>query len=364
MFSGVYKEKRVLVTGHTGFKGSWLSFWLTGLGANVAGFSLGRPTEPCNFDVLGLREKIRHYEGDIRDRGALEAAIREFAPDMIFHLAAQSLVRQSFADPVSTIETNVIGTMNVLECLREQDSARVGVIITSDKCYRNVEWIWGYRENDPLGGEDPYSASKAGAEIICHAYIKSFLQHKGARVATVRAGNVIGGGDWAPDRVVPDCVRAWSKGRPVVIRHPDATRPWQHVLEPLSGYLWLGARLWLDDERVIGQAFNFGPSSSVKQSVLELIRTMADHWPGAAWEVVPEETGIRREAGLLKLSCDKALAILDWEACLSFVDTVRFTSQWYKTYYQDGANVMQGITEQQIHDYTKRALDAGLPWTQ
>ena len=240
MFKGAYSDKKVLITGHTGFKGSWLSAWLLSLGAEVGGFSLGNPTEPSNFDVLGLRPRIRHYEGDIRDRDAITDVVKDFAPDIVFHLAAQSLVRKSYSHPALTMETNIMCTVNQLEAVQGSPSIRSLVCITSDKCYHNKEWMWGYRENDELGGDDPYSASKAGAELVAHSYFRSGLPVD-IYAATARAGNVIGGGDWAEDRIVPDCVRAWTAGKPVNIRNPWSTRPWQHVLEPLSGYLWLGS---------------------------------------------------------------------------------------------------------------------------
>jgi CDP-glucose 4,6-dehydratase len=260
MFANTYENRRVLVTGHTGFKGSWLCSWLLELGAQVAGFSLNVPTVPSNFEAIRLRERLAHFEGDIRDRNALFRVVQAFKPEMIFHLAAQSLVRLSFGDPILTFETNTLGTLNVLECLRQSAQPLAGVIITSDKCYQNQEWTWGYRENDILGGDDPYSASKACAELIFRAYDRSYYQKESKlRVATTRAGNVVGGGDWAPDRIVPDCVRAWSRGQPILIRHPHATRPWQHVLEPLSGYLWLGARLWQGEEALGGNPSILAP---------------------------------------------------------------------------------------------------------
>lgn len=363
MFAEVYSQRRVLVTGHTGFKGSWLCTWLLQLGAKVAGFSLGVPTQPANFQILGLEERINHFQGDIRNREALGRAMDEFAPEMVFHLAAQALVRRSYAEPAETFETNALGTMNLLQCVRQQSSVRVAVIITSDKCYRNVEWIWGYRENDTLGGDDPYSASKACAELITKAYISSYFQTDYPKVATTRAGNVVGGGDWAPDRIVPDCVRAWSAGKPVKIRNPQATRPWQHVLEPLSGYLWLGARLWHGDQTVIGESFNFGPPAIVNQSVRELISTMVQYWPEAIWEL--EHTGQTKqhESTLLKLCCDKALNFLNWRPVLPFLEVIRLTAEWYRTYYEQGSHPMYDLTCRQIKDYEAKARAKGLLWT-
>jgi CDP-glucose 4,6-dehydratase len=363
MFAKIYEGRRVLVTGHTGFKGSWLCLWLLELGAQVAGFSLNVPTVPSNFEALQLKGRLFHCDGDIRDRGALAKVIEAFKPEMIFHLAAQSLVRLSFADPILTFETNSLGTLNVLECIRQSAQPRVGVIITSDKCYHNQEWTWGYRENDVLGGDDPYSASKACAELIFRAYDRAYFRPgEGLRVATTRAGNVVGGGDWAPDRIIPDCVRAWSQGQPARIRHPQATRPWQHVLEPLSGYLWLGARMWQGEEFLGGESFNFGPAANVNQSVLELVSGLARHWPGARWEVEQQDPGVHRESTLLKLCCDKALNLLGWRSVLSLPETIRLTAEWYRTYYERADGRMFELAGRQIKEYTDRAVAAGLAW--
>lgn len=361
MFANIYRNRRVLVTGHTGFKGSWLTAWLLDLGAQVTGFSLGVPTEPANFGVLGLSSRIQHVLGDVRDRATLQQTFAEAQPEIVFHLAAQALVRQSYSEPTTTFETNALGTLNVLECIRQESSVQAGVLITSDKCYRNAEWTWGYRENDVLGGEDPYSASKACAEVIAYSYIKSYFQ-SGPAVATTRAGNVIGGGDWAADRIVPDCVRAWSESRAVVIRNPAATRPWQHVLEPLSGYLWLGARLLQGDQRATGEAFNFGPVATVNQPVSELIDWLAHDWPSARIEHKPETAQGKPEAMLLKLNCDKALNYLGWHAVLSFEDAVCMTREWYRAYYDGKVATIGELTSRQIAEYAAKAGTAGMPW--
>lgn len=361
MFDNVYERKKVLITGHTGFKGSWLCAWLLQLGADVCGFSVTIPTNPSNFEILGLKERIQHIEGDIRNRTQLLHAVQDFQPDIVFHLAAQSLVRRSYNDPITTFETNVLGTMNMLECTRQCPSIQAGVIITSDKCYRNVEWMWGYRENDILGGVDPYSASKGCAELIIYSYINSFFWD-GPRVASARAGNVIGGGDWAEDRIVPDTVRAWSKGKSVIIRNPNATRPWQHVLEPLSGYLWLGAKLWEKYAVAMGEAFNFGPEALVNQSVVQVLSSMAKHWPGAAWKIDQTDVTNQKESALLKLCCDKALNLLNWKAILSFEETTAMTIKWYQTYYGQGKDRILNLTERQIEEYSSRAGAEGLPW--
>jgi CDP-glucose 4,6-dehydratase len=361
VFDSVYKGKKVLVTGHTGFKGSWLALWLTHLGAKVVGYSAYLPSDPCNFDVLGLKDRTTHIEGDVRDLEKLRAAFKKHRPDMVFHLAAQSLVKRSYEEPRLTFETNLMGTVNVLECIRSAPSVMAAVVITSDKCYRNVEWVWGYRENDALGGDDPYSASKGCAELAAHAYIASFFGPGGgkARVATTRAGNVIGGGDWAKDRIIPDCVRAWSKGKEPEVRNPEATRPWQHVLEPLSGYLWLGADLYASG-RLHGEAFNFGPDQKVKEPVRALIEEFLKHWGKAGWRHVKAKKEVK-EATLLKLSCDKALSMLDWSAALDFQETVRLTAEWYKAYY-GGRSDIRGLALKQIDFYAARARGRGLPW--
>lgn len=364
MFSNTYSGRRVLITGHTGFKGSWLANWLLSLGAEVGGLSNAIPSEPSNFEVTGLERRVRHHVGDVTDAARVASVMADFKPEIVFHLAAQALVRRSYRDPAGTFATNAMGSLNVLEAVRRTPSVRALLMITSDKCYRNVEWIWGYRENDMLGGDDPYSASKACAEIISHSYIKSFFQpaEATAAVATARAGNVIGGGDWAEDRIVPDCVRSWSKGAVVRIRNPNATRPWQHVLEPLSGYLQLGAALWARHARVLGQAYNFGPDSTVNHPVSRLIEELGRYWKGAKWEF-DQPAVHQHEAMLLKLCCDKALADLSWRPTLSFDGTVRFTGEWYGEYYNAKPASMFDLVEKQIAEYCREAARGGLAWT-
>jgi len=362
-FSNIYSGRRVLVTGHTGFKGSWLSLWLLQLGSEVAGYSLDVPSSPSNFELLGLAGRLNHYEGDIRNKTRLAEVIDEFRPEMIFHLAAQALVRRSYADPVTTFETNTMGMVNLLECVRTRPWIEVAVLITSDKAYRNDEWCWGYRETDALGGHDPYSGSKSCAELVAHSYFHSFMRHSSTRVATTRAGNVIGGGDWAEDRIVPDCIRAWSKGEIVSVRSPQATRPWQHVLEPLSGYLWLGEHLSRQVEKLNGEAFNFGPDAHVNQTVGELLDAMSTRWPGVRWQVPKgcEQEGY--EATLLKLSCDKVLFYLDWRAILQFHETVEFTVDWYRTEHEGHQDIYEYSTSQ-IERYSQLAQARGLSWVQ
>ena len=360
-FGNIYKGKRILVTGHTGFKGSWLSIWLTLLSAKVIGYSSYLPSEPCNFGVCNLQNHITHIEDDIRDIDKLSYVFLKYKPDIVFHLAGQAITRRSYDIPQETFYTNLMGTVNVLECVRNSKSVKAAVIVTSDKSYQNVEWVWGYRENDRLGGDDPYSSSKACAEIACHSYIKSFFSRDDVpKVATARAGNVIGGGDWAVDRIVPDCVRAFSEGRELTIRSPKATRPWQHVLEPLSGYLWLGANLLQKNEKVAGESFNFGPSDDVNRTVEELITEFVKIW-GDNKGYTSNVNSEKKESTLLKLNCDKALYCLKWHTILSFEETVKMTAEWYKTFY-GGKKDMYDFTVNQIWEYTDLARKMGLDW--
>ena len=364
MFESTYKGRRVLVTGHTGFKGSWLCAWLLDLGATVAGFSTNIPTKPSHFEVLRLTDRIEHFEGDVRNIGSLQKSIDKFCPEIVFHLAAQSLVRKSYEDPALTFETNSIGTLNLLECLRNQPSIKAAVLITSDKCYENVEWLWGYRENDRLGGKDPYSASKACAELISRAYMESFFKKNGPNIATARAGNVIGGGDWASDRIVPDCVRAWSEKKPITTRNPKATRPWQHVLEPLSGYLTLGQKLFSGNSICKNQSFNFGPQEKINQSVGDLITEMTQYWPGAESKVQQDIDSSKSESTLLKLNCEKSHQFLQWRAVLDFSETVRMTGEWYQAFYNEKQTSIIETTSKQIEEYAEKATRSNLPWTQ
>ena len=349
------------MTGHTGFKGSWLALWLSELGAKVAGYSLDVPTEPSNFQALALENRIAHHFGDIRDRAGFARVVDEFRPEVIFHLAAQALVQRSYADPVLTFETNAMGMVNLLECVRTRPWIDAVVLITSDKAYRNEEWCWGYKETDTLGGRDPYSGSKSCADLIADCYHHSFLRHIRTRTAITRAGNVIGGGDWAAQRIVPDCIRAWCAGEPVTVRNPRATRPWQHVLEPLSGYLWLAAQLLAEQPQLDGQAFNFGPTASVNQTVAQLLEVMVSRWPGAGWLASAAEIQRGHEATLLKLSCDKALAYLAWRAVLDFEETVEFTVDWYRNWHEAKVAI-HPYARDQIARYTGLAHERGLAW--
>jgi CDP-glucose 4,6-dehydratase len=362
-FNGIYNNKRVLVTGHTGFKGSWLTAWLHELGAEVLGYSLYLPSEPCHFEALRLEGKIKHIVGDVRDKDHLNKVFDDFKPQIVFHMAAQPLVRSSYENPKETFDTNLGGTVNLLDILRVKDSVEAAVFITSDKCYENIGIDVGYKEDDQLGGADPYSASKACAEIAFSSFFRSFFNKEGvAKIATARAGNVIGGGDWAKDRIVPDCVKAWSQSEKPIIRKPDATRPWQHVLEPLSGYLWLGAYLAQNKKEVLGQSYNFGPDSNVVKSVGELADAFLKYWGKGSWEHVPHE-GEKKEAKLLKLSIEKAHKDLAWQPTLDFDQTMQFTAQWYKNFY-DNQDDIYAYTQKQIENYIQQAQEKNLPWTQ
>lgn len=361
LFGNVYRGKRVLVTGDTGFKGSWLAMWLLSLGADVTGYSLYIPSKPSNFEVCGLKKRIRHITEDIRNFQALQKVFHMYMPEIVFHLAAQPIVRRSYDEPKSTFDTNIGGTVNILECIRTSPCVKASVIITSDKCYENRELTRGYRENDVLGGIDPYSASKACAEIAFKSYYESFFRNfkNRERLASARAGNVIGGGDWAADRIVPDCVREWARNRRVSVRNPLSTRPWQHVLEPLSGYLWLGAHL-VHSDSVNGQSFNFGPGKNVNKTVAELIKLFAEFWDNGKWNHVRTGKSVK-ESALLKLSCEKALNLLRWRAALRFDETVRLTAEWYKAYYSGFAD-MYAISLKQMDKYIGIAGKRKLAW--
>lgn len=361
MFAGVYEGRRILVTGHTGFKGSWLIKWLKLLGAEVAGFSSDLPSTPNHFTLLEMEKEIKHYQGDIRNLADIRQAVNDFQPEIVFHLAAQALVRKSVADPVETYATNVQGMVHLLEAVRTAKSVKICVLITSDKAYKNNEWSWGYRETDELGGHDPYSASKSCAELVAHSFFDTYLKHTPIKMVTTRAGNVIGGGDWAADRIIPDCVRAWAEGKSVEIRSPRATRPWQHVLEPLSGYLWLGSKLILSPEVFNGEAYNFGPDANVNESVEDLLKEMQKTWPEVRWHIPPGVT-YGNEAQLLKLSCDKALHYLKWRAILQFPETIAFTTLWYRQWMKNSGRIKE-VTENQIREYTNLAIQRGQPWS-
>jgi CDP-glucose 4,6-dehydratase len=364
MFNNIYKNKKIIVTGHTGFKGTWLTTWLLKLGANVIGISKDIPTTPSMFEELKLESKIKNYVEDIRNLPRIVEIISSEKPDFVFHLAAQAIVSVSYTDTIETISSNVMGTANVLEALKISNHKCTAIIITSDKAYDNIEQVWGYKENDKMGGKDIYSGSKGAAELIIKAYFHSFFKsdHCNVKLAIGRAGNVIGGGDWAKDRIVVDCMNAWSKGEGVEIRSPEATRPWQHVLEPLSGYLNLGQVLFEDDS-LHGEAFNFGPRAEQSHTVRQLLEDLSRYWNfkdvNKAFTITDNIPF--HEAGLLKLNCDKALFHLKWRANLEYKDTIRLTATWFYNFYKTDVDIMK-TTLEQIEEYESIAVDKKLLW--
>ena len=368
LFNGIYKNKTVLVTGHTGFKGSWLVFWLINMGAKVIGYSLEAPTKPSHYELLIKNEILKNGEdfvsiiGDIRDLNKLQEIFEKYKPDIVFHLAAQPLVRFSYEDPIETYETNVLGTLNVFEACRKNDVKAI-VNITSDKCYENREWVWGYRENDPLGGYDPYSSSKGCAELLTTSYRNSYfnlydydIKHH-TLLASCRAGNVIGGGDWGKDRLIPDIMKAVSKNEKVRIRNPKATRPWQHVLEPLSGYLMIGQKL-LEGKKEFAEAWNFGPSDEGAITVEEVVKHIKRYWKKIDYELNTDENH-PHEANLLKLDCSKAHIKLKWKDVWDSQKTFEVTTKWYKSFYEK--NII--LTLKDLEDYIKDAKSKHIEWT-
>lgn len=349
----IYSGAKVLITGHTGFKGSWLASILKKLGSHIYGYSLDIPTTPSNFEVCGLRNFFQRSLEDVNvaDYSSLSAYISSIEPDFIFHLAAQPLVSFAYQSPLQTWNSNLMGSLSLLESVKSLKKSCVVVMITSDKCYENVEWVWGYRESDRLGGADPYSASKAATEIAISSQIRSFFPGDGLiRVGIGRAGNVVGGGDWARDRLIPDFAQAWSQNKPVRIRNPRATRPWQHVLEPLTGYLMIGAALG-SGSQLHGEAFNFGPATEASYTVMDVVKEISKYWNGVEWSLDPEsEVKNFHEAGLLRLNCDKAYALMGWRPHWSFEETIENTALWYRKYYESSASARL-ITEIQISDF-------------
>lgn len=367
MFGGVFLGKKVVVTGHTGFKGSWLVNWLLDLGADVLGIALDPESEDGIFKMSDLQGKVEDIRMDIRDSQSLDSVLARWNPDFVFHLAAQALVKKSYAEPIETWSTNVMGSLSLLHSAATSLRDCTVVMVTSDKCYENQEWVWGYRETDRLGGIDPYSASKAACEIAISSYFRSFhelFETKNIKVVTARAGNVIGGGDWAVDRIVPDCFKAWNNGVTVKIRNPNSTRPWQHVLEPLSGYLRLAQQLSTSEVAWVGESFNFGPSSMSSKTVSELVNALGEGSNNSNVSQVDDSSEKQSyEAGLLGLNCDKASCILEWRQVLTFDETVELTAAWYRQFYED-RSALPKFTRDQISNFCYKAKRRTLSWAQ
>ena len=343
-----FRGCRVLITGHTGFKGSWLAFMLHEAGAEVLGYALPPPQEKNHFSLLGLSKKIKHIEADMRDADKICNVMKEFKPEFVFHLAAQALVKSSYNDPKLTFDTNISGSVNLLEAIRKTDSVRSLIFVTSDKCYENNDWIWGYRENDQLGGHDPYSASKAAAELVFSAYSRSYFSKQNELgAASARAGNVIGGGDWSLDRIIPDCIRAIESGNKIQLRNPNATRPWQHLLEPLSGYMLLAISL-LDEPKKYSGSWNFGPSTDGVKSVPDVTKHIMNKFNYKGVEIKASDTD-EHEANLLQLNCDKAKQLLNWKPKWNTEQALDATAVWYKEIAQ-GTDACD-VTRKQILDY-------------
>jgi len=357
-FGNVYSGRRILLTGHTGFKGSWLALWLQSLGAKITGLALEPTTDPSHWDLLGL--DFEEHRIDIRDKDAVAKVVQKSAPEFVFHLAAQPLVSNSYDDPIKTWSTNVMGTANLLEACRIQPSVQAIIVVTTDKCYENREWEWGYRETDRLGGHDPYSASKASAELVVSSYRSAFFSKLGAPLlASARAGNVIGGGDWSENRLIPDLMRAISNETTLEVRYPHATRPWQHVLEALSGYLCLGQKL-IEGRKEFSQAWNFGPGVEGNRTVVEVLAVLSrlkDLWPALNWKVIDNKKN-HHESNLLHLDSAKARQRLEWQPVWSFDEGLQATANWYR------ANIENKlvISEQQLKDYITSAEQLDLPW--
>jgi len=360
LFGGIYKGKTILLTGHTGFKGSWLALWLSHMGAKVIGYSLEAPTNPNHLELLDF--EMISIIGDIRDRAKLDGVFDTYQPDIVFHLAAQPLVRLSYDEPIETFDTNVMGTLKVFEASRKTPSVKAIVNITSDKAYENKEWIWGYRENDPMGGYDPYSASKGCAELVVSSYRHSYFNLEdysnthNVLLASCRAGNVIGGGDWAQDRLMTDIMLSVSQGKKVEIRSPDATRPWQHVLEPLSGYLAIGQKL-LEGKKEFAEGWNFGPENEGSITVKKLVETVKKYWNDIDYKIVKTDKNLH-EANLLKLDCSKANNLLGWQSVWNSDSTFEKTITWYKSFYKD----KHILTQENLKSYIAAATTKKLNW--
>lgn len=359
MFNNIYKNKKVFITGHTGFKGSWLTIWLKKLGAEICGYSLDPNTEPSMFNICNVGTNILDIRGDIRDAKSLEKIVTKFNPDIIFHLAAQPLVRLSYDNPKLTYETNVLGTLNLYEAARKSENLKAIVTITTDKCYENKEWPYGYRECDPMGGYDPYSSSKGCVEILTSSYRRSFFNKKGVLIASARAGNVIGGGDWALDRLIPDFIKKTVKDEEIIIRNPLATRPWQHVLEPLSGYLFLGQKL-LEGKKDFGDGWNFGPNDDDILSVENILNECINIWGKGKYSL--DKASNPHEAMLLKLDISKAKINLKWKPVYDIKCAIEKTIEWYNNFYLNKYD-MNEFTKSQILEYEKAATLKKIEWS-
>ena len=351
IYKNYFKNKKIIITGHTGFKGSWLTLCLHLLGSKILGISKNYPTNPCHFRDLNIKKNIKNELCDISNLKKLKKIFKNFQPDYVFHLAAQAIVSKSYKDPISTFNSNTIGTLNVLESLREVKKCKA-VIVTSDKSYKNLEIKRGYSEDDILGGNDPYSGSKGAAELIINSYLKSFfVKKKNIRIAIARAGNVIGGGDWSTDRIIPDCVRSWLNNKEIIIRSPKSTRPWQHVLDAIRGYLILA--ISLNDKKIHGEAFNFGPDSKQDKSVLDLVKEIKKNWQGVNWKIKQDTKFKNKESNLLKLNSNKAKKILRWSPVLNFEKSIKFTANWYKQYDHFRKAGTKMISKENIIAYNK-----------
>ncbi len=359
MFNNYYHQKKVFVTGHTGFKGSWLCLWLTTLGAKAKGYALAPYTKDDHYNVIGLDSKIDSVLGDIRHYDNLKKEVDAFQPDVIFHLAAQPLVRESYLNPRETYETNVMGTVNIFEIARQLPTLQAIVNVTSDKCYDNVEKPIGYKETDPMGGFDPYSSSKGCSELVTAAYRKSFFGQHPALMASARAGNVIGGGDWCKDRIIPDCIRALYNHQPIIVRNPKAVRPWQHVLEPLSGYLLLASQSAKDAKQFSG-GWNFGPDHNELVTVQQVVESVVTNWGEGSWQDTSDKNQ-PHEANLLNLDCTKAHNLLNWQPVLATTESVKYTIDWYKAFKQN--DNMEQVSLKQIKDYINGAQTNNIEWS-
>lgn len=360
MFGNIYKNRRVLVTGHTGFKGAWLTLWLIKLSANVVGYSLEPPTKPNLFESIKIKNKIKHIIGDVRDLDHLKKICNQYKPEIIFHLAAQAIVKKSYENPHETFETNVMGTINILEAVRKCQKTRAVINVTSDKCYENKELVYGHKESDPLGGHDPYSASKGCSELVTASYRQSFFgQNNPVGISSVRAGNVIGGGDWAPDRLIPDCINALVNKRTIILRNPQSIRPWQHVLEPLSGYLWLGLLLFKEPSK-FSEAWNFGPKDEDALSVRQVVEKIIEIWGKGSIKINKEKF---HESKSLKLDINRARNHLEWKPVYYIDNAIINTVNWYKEYYLKSSKNLFDFSLNQIKAYEKQASTENILWS-